>query len=113
VFTVEKLVSKFLTFKRDRVDSGELSARSFGKYYDSCGRVLDAFFWNRRVTDLKPDGLDKVSGHAFQGRFGPSSSAVEHGRKFPSLRGIAAATSTGRLRSACWPTSRPGRLIAS
>jgi integrase len=59
VFTVEGLVNKFLGFKRARVDSGELSARSWAEYYQTGQRVEDAFGWNRAVTDLKSDDFEK------------------------------------------------------
>src|SRR5882724_7371168 len=47
VFTVEKLVNKFLAYKRARVESGELTPRSFTEYYSTCQRLLSAFGWNR------------------------------------------------------------------
>jgi integrase len=58
-FTVEKLVNKFLLFKRSRVDSDELTARSFAEYYATCQRVLDAFGWNRAVEDVRPDDFER------------------------------------------------------
>jgi integrase len=58
VFTVEKLVNKFLAFKRGRVDSKELSARSFEEYYATCQRILKAFGWNRAVTDVRTEDFE-------------------------------------------------------
>jgi len=62
VFTVENLVNKFLAFKRGRVDSGELSARSFTEYHSTCQRIIEAFGWNRAVDDLRPDDFEKLRG---------------------------------------------------
>jgi hypothetical protein len=56
---VDKLVNKFLNFKRARVDSGELSARSWAEYHHTAQRVLDAFGWNRAVTNLGADDFEK------------------------------------------------------
>src|SRR5262249_35258949 len=70
VFTVEVLVNKFLAFKRARVDSGELSARSWAEYYQTAQRVLKAFGWNRAVTDLKTDDFEKYR-NAVAKKWGP------------------------------------------
>src|SRR5262249_8992066 len=32
---------------------------SFAEYYNTCQRVLDAFGWNRAVSDLRPDDFEK------------------------------------------------------
>src|SRR5262249_13451209 len=60
--TVKRLVNKFLNFKRNRIETGELSPRSFQDYYITAQRIMAAF-GNRPVDDLKADdfgGLRRV-----------------------------------------------------
>jgi integrase len=50
--TVKDLVNRFLTFKRARVDTGELVQRSWADYHRACARVLAVFGKDRLVNDL-------------------------------------------------------------
>src|SRR5437868_5867172 len=50
--TVVDLVNHFLTAKRERVASGELTAGTWGEYFAACERVLDVFGKDRIVEDL-------------------------------------------------------------
>src|ERR1700732_1358890 len=50
--TVEKLVNKFLAFKRHLVDTREITQRTWDEYHASGQRMLDVFSWNRAVDDL-------------------------------------------------------------
>ena len=52
--TLRDLLNHFLTAKRQIMESGELTPRSFQDYYDSCSRVADAFGKTRAVSDLHP-----------------------------------------------------------
>jgi integrase len=52
--TVKQLCNEFLTFKLNRVDSGELSPRTFTDYKDACSEVVHAFGKGRLADDLTP-----------------------------------------------------------
>lgn len=54
------LANRFLTAKKQRVDSGELSPRSFGEYFLTCKRLLDEFGANRVVADLRSDDFERL-----------------------------------------------------
>lgn len=58
--TVRQLVNTFLTAKRDRVDAGELSPRSWDEYFLASERVVDAFGKDRAVADLRADDFGKL-----------------------------------------------------
>ena len=50
--TIRELANRFLTAKQHRVDSGELSPRTFHDYYKTCQQVVDAFGRTRPVERL-------------------------------------------------------------
>ena len=52
--TVKTLADAFLTAKRRRVDSDELSAHSYRDYLVVCQFVADHFGKHRAVSDLRP-----------------------------------------------------------
>lgn len=56
--TLRRLCNVFLTSKRNKLDSGELSGHTFSGYHTSCERMLDYFGKNRRVDDLRPDDFE-------------------------------------------------------
>jgi integrase len=56
---VADLCNKFLNMKRSRMESGELSAHSFAKYYETCELVVKHFGKHRRVDNLRPDDFEK------------------------------------------------------
>ncbi len=58
--TVRDLVNKFLNSKRLQVESGELTARSWGDYHSTCERVVSVFGRTRLVTDLAADDFEKL-----------------------------------------------------
>lgn len=68
--TVRDLVNSFLTAKRDRVDSAELSARTWAEYHLACERVVDTFGRERVVTDLRPTDFGKLRAAAAK-KLGP------------------------------------------
>ena len=51
--TVADLCNQFLSAKRTRADTGEISARSWGDYYATCDSVVTEFGRNRAVEDLR------------------------------------------------------------
>src|SRR5262245_53582619 len=50
--TVRDLVNRFLTVKQQRVQSRELSNRTFLDYHETCERVINTFGKTRLVIDL-------------------------------------------------------------
>lgn len=56
--TLRHLCNVFLTSKRNKLDSGELSGHTFTGYHKSCERMLDYFGKDRRVDDLRPDDFE-------------------------------------------------------
>ena len=53
--TVARVCNSFLTAKRQRVDSGELSARMWSEYHATADRVCSQFGKERIVADLRPE----------------------------------------------------------
>lgn len=58
--TVAELVDTFLTEKRNRLDAGELSARTWADYYATCKAVTAEFGKARPVADLRPADFAKL-----------------------------------------------------
>lgn len=56
--TIRNLCNAFLTMKRNRLDSGELSTHTFAKYYETCELLIGHFGRDRRVDDLRPDDFE-------------------------------------------------------
>ncbi len=52
---LKDLVNRFLTSKQQRIDTGELSGRTFQSYLATCERVLVKFGKSRLVEDLNPE----------------------------------------------------------
>jgi len=59
-YTVRLLVNDFLTFKKRRVDAGELSPRTFADYHQICGLLVKGLGPDRRVDDLKPADFESL-----------------------------------------------------
>ncbi|MGD0654554.1 MAG: tyrosine-type recombinase/integrase [Thermoguttaceae bacterium] len=57
--TIRYLVNAFLTAKKSRVDSGELTHRSWTDYYTSCGRITGFFGLDRKVNDIGPADFEQ------------------------------------------------------
>lgn len=66
--TIGALANKFLEFKRARVDSGELSPRTFLNYYESAKATVDFFKAARLIDDLRPDDFERLRSHLGAGR---------------------------------------------
>jgi integrase len=58
--TVRQLVNQFLTSKKARVESGELSKRTFDDYYVTCERILAVFGKNRPVESIGPLDFERL-----------------------------------------------------
>ncbi len=58
--TVRDLCNQFLTQKKSRVDSGELSPLTFGDYFAACERLCTAFGKSRLVSDLAADDFERL-----------------------------------------------------
>jgi integrase len=68
--TVGDLVNTFLTAKRDRVDSGELSPRTWNEYHHAAERIVATFGKGRAVVDLGPIDFGKLRAAAAK-KLGP------------------------------------------
>ena len=53
------LCNAFLNSKRSKLESSELSERSFRDYFTTCERLINYFGRDRRVDDLRPDDFEK------------------------------------------------------
>jgi len=56
--TIRELANQFLTSKKQRLESGELTSRTWADYYRVCGSLTDHFGKDRPVSDLRPDDFD-------------------------------------------------------
>jgi len=57
---IAHLCNVFLTAKKSKLDSGELSQRSFGDYLRTCELLVEHFGRDRRVDDLGPEEFRKL-----------------------------------------------------
>jgi integrase len=58
--TIKHLANKFLTSKKNKMEAGELSPRSFQDYYTTCEMLIDALGKDRHVDDLRPDDFERL-----------------------------------------------------
>ena len=72
--TVAALCNEFLTAKRERVESGELSGRMWSEYHRACEGIIDGFGRTRAVDDLRAGDFGKLRSKAVK-RLGPFSIA--------------------------------------
>jgi integrase len=70
--TVVELVNTFLTARRERVDSGELTASMWGEYYHMGDQVLATLGRDHVVADLRPDDFGRLRAAAAK-RLGPAA----------------------------------------
>jgi integrase len=68
--TVAELVNHFLTARRERVDSRELTAAMWGEYFHMAEQVIATFGRGRVVADLRPDDFGRLRAAAAK-RLGP------------------------------------------
>jgi hypothetical protein len=58
--TVKAMCNEHLTFKWNRVATGELSERTFHDYYRACDRLIDCLGPSRRVEYLAPVDFERL-----------------------------------------------------
>jgi integrase len=58
--TLFTLCGRFLTTKKQMMDAGELSSRTYADYAATCRQALKAFGKRRLVADLRPDDFQKL-----------------------------------------------------
>ncbi len=58
--TMRELANRFLTSKKIRLDTDDLSQRMFNDYFGICERILDEFGRNRLVSDLRSEDFEKL-----------------------------------------------------
>lgn len=58
--TVRDLVNRFLTSKRNLLDSGEITAGTFGGYFATCENIVGQFGRTRLVDDLAADDFEAL-----------------------------------------------------
>ena len=74
--TIRELANRYLTFKTQIRDSGELAKRTFERYYQNCEMVVSFFGKNRPVDDLRPDDFQAFRA-TLSDRYGPVGLANE------------------------------------
>ena len=72
--TVADLANRFLTAKRQRVESGELSSWQWSEYHRTCETMVDTFGRLRQVADLRPADFGKLRAKVAK-RLGPPALA--------------------------------------
>jgi len=70
--TVAELANQFLARKQDKVDAGELAARTWADYYATCEAIVKGFGRARPVADLGPGDFARLRAGAAR-RLGPVS----------------------------------------
>jgi len=55
ILTVKEAINAFLNEKKARVETGELSVRTWDEYKEACDTIIAAFGKTRLVADLRPD----------------------------------------------------------
>jgi integrase len=81
--TVRYLCNAFLTSKRDKLDTGQLSPQSFTEYHSACARVVEAFGRDRLVSDLRPTDFQELR-LKFPSAWGP----VRRGKVIQLIRSL-------------------------
>jgi integrase len=66
--TLHELCNEFLASKEAKVESGELSQRSWNDYKRSCDHVLNHFGRNRAVANLRPMDFQRFRSYLSKGR---------------------------------------------
>lgn len=74
--TSKGLVNEFLDFKKRRVESGELSPRTWNRYQATGQLLVDTFGCNRLVSDLEPADFEKLR-NVLAKRYSPVVLGVE------------------------------------
>jgi integrase len=82
-FTARDLCNRFLTSKRDKLATGQLSPQSFGEYHAACARIVETFGRNRLVVDLRPADFEQLK-FSFPASWGP----VRRGKMIQLIRSV-------------------------
>jgi len=80
---VRDLLNQFLTSKREQVESGELTARSFAEYLGTCENIASVFGRTRRADDLRPEDFEKL-----RKRLAKTNGPVRLGNEVQRVRSI-------------------------
>src|SRR5262245_33039036 len=83
VLTVEKLVNKFLAFKRHLLDTREITDRTFTEYHAACQRVIESFGWNRPIDDLRPEDFER-----YRSKYSKRNGPVRLGNEIQRVRSV-------------------------
>jgi integrase len=75
-FTLRELLDRFMVSKRDLLDNGEITARTFTEAYATCKRLGDAFGLRRPVVDLMAGDFERLR-RSVAKRWGPIRLANE------------------------------------
>jgi integrase len=81
--TVSDAANHFLTSKKDKLERGEIVARSFYDLYDAAERTVKHFGKDRLLTDVRPDDFA-----AFQRSFPRTWGPIARGRQIQHTRSI-------------------------
>jgi integrase len=81
--SVRELCNAFLTHKKHKLETGELSPQSFGEYHAACGRIVAAFGVNQSVEKLKPAHFEKLA-FRFPKAWGP----IRRGKAIQLVRSV-------------------------
>jgi integrase len=81
--TVQDLVNQFLTSKKHKLQTGELSYQSFAEYHAACARIVDAFGRGRAIADLRPVDFEQLK-FRFPANWGP----VRRGKVIQLIRSV-------------------------
>src|SRR5262249_9549067 len=68
--TLRDLCNRYLTSKRHRLDSGEITPRSFHDNYESCALLIGQCGKDRLAVDLAADDFERLRA-ALAARYGP------------------------------------------
>src|SRR5262245_928665 len=79
--TVRDLLNHFLTSKKRRLDSGEITPYTFSDYYQTCERIKGAFGLARPVSDLAADDFE-----AFRAALAKTRGVVALGNEIQRVR---------------------------
>jgi integrase len=72
--SVADLVNIFLTDKKHRLETGELTPQSYGENYAACQRIIEGFGRTRLVSDLRPADFKRLE-YRFAKEWGPHKRA--------------------------------------
>ncbi len=74
--TIRNLCNTFLSSKKSKVETGELSQYSFSEYMRTTDAIVEFFGRDRRVDDLRPDDFEKFRVYLAKGKNGGACGPV-------------------------------------